>query len=460
MVSRQRQSWSAGSTGSTGSKGSTGSDRSGSRERSDRGEVSAQADELALAGVRGLSAGSVWDLDDAVVDLITLAHATGGRAVVEQTLTSRLRGVLEERWRSGWQPMDLHHLVRRSALHVRAEPETVTRVVELLGDVMAADLASYPRATVEQRWHDQLELVEASVWWPAADSCVTARVGRWGSEAIAYEVALRLEHVLRSLPAMQQLGARPGEATTQASSTPIDVDDKILARVRQLLAKAESTPYEAEAETFTAGAQALMARHSIDHAVLAASASSGGGGERPDGRRLWMETPYVREKVMLLGAVADANRSRSVWAKEDGYVTLLGFPHDLDAVETLYTSLLVQATRAMHAEGKRLDRRGGSRTRSFRQSFLAAFGARIGERLAEVTAAETAQAAEEMSAVGGRELVPVLQERTEAVESYVEELFPRVRHVSMSLGRDREGWDRGRRAADQASLQWGRAVGS
>lgn len=207
MVSRQRQSWSA---GSTGSKGSTGSDRSGPRERSERGEVSAQADELALAGVRGLSAGSVWDLDDAVVDLITLAHATGGRAVVEQTLTSRLRGVLEERWRSGWQPMDLHHLVRRSALHVRAEPETVTRVVELLGDLMAADLASYPRATVEQRWHDQLELVEASVWWPAADSCVTARVGRWGSEAIAYEVALRLEHVLRSLPAMQQLGARPG----------------------------------------------------------------------------------------------------------------------------------------------------------------------------------------------------------------------------------------------------------
>ena len=101
MVSRQRQSWSA---GSTGSKGSTGSDRSGPRERSERGEVSAQADELALAGVRGLSAGSVWDLDDAVVDLITLAHTTGGRAVVEQTLTTRLRGVLEERWRSGWQP--------------------------------------------------------------------------------------------------------------------------------------------------------------------------------------------------------------------------------------------------------------------------------------------------------------------------------------------------------------------
>ncbi|WP_288799965.1 DUF2786 domain-containing protein [uncultured Arsenicicoccus sp.] len=433
--------------------------RAGSSTRPDKDEVAARADDLALDGVRALMGGSVWALDDAVVDLVTLAHATGGRAVVEQTLTTRLRLALDERWRTGWQPMDLHHLVGRSARHVRAEPETVTRVVELLGDVMAADLAAYPRASVEQRWHDQLELAEASVWWSTTDSCLTARVGRWGSEAIGYEVALRLEHVLRSLPAMQQLGARPGEATSRSASAPVDVDDKVLARVRQLLAKAESTPYEAEAETFTAGAQALMARHSIDHAVLAASAPVGGD-ERPDGRRLWMETPYVREKVMLLGAVAEANRSRSVWAKEDGYVTLLGFPHDLDAVETLYTSLLVQATRAMHAEGKRLDWRGGSRTRSFRQSFLAAFGARIGERLAEVTAAETAQAAEEMSAAGGRELVPVLQERTEAVEAYVEELFPRVRHVSMSLGRDREGWDRGRRAADQASLQWGRAVGS
>lgn len=230
--------------------------------------------------------------------------------------------------------------------------------------------------------------------------------------------------------------------------------------MRQLLAKAESTTYEAEADTFTAGAQALMARHSIDHALLAATAAGSGPevGERPDGRRLWIETPYVREKVLLLGVVADANRARSVWAKEDGYVTLLGFGPDLDAVETLYTSLLVQATRAMHGEGKRQDAYGGSRTRSFRQSFLAAFATRIGERLAEVTAAATEQATVAARERGGQELVPVLAAREEAVESYLGEVFPQLRTVSMPLGRDREGDARGRRAADRASLSWGRPL--
>ncbi|AKT52591.1 hypothetical protein ADJ73_04515 [Arsenicicoccus sp. oral taxon 190] len=411
-----------------------------------------------MEGVRGLAAGSTWALDVAVTGLVALAHEEQARAVVEQTLVDRARQVVAEQWRAGWQPLDLHHVVQRERLHRQAAPETVAQVAQLLGDVMALDLAAYPRSTVERRWHDQLELAEAAVWWPEGQTLLGARGRSWGSETLAVEALLRLEHVLRALPEIQQLGALPGEAVApRAAAAQAHVDDKVLARVRQLLAKAESTPYEAEAETFTAGAQALMSRHSIDLAMLAAAARPGAA-ERPDGRRLWIETPYVREKVLLLGAVAEANRSRTVWSKEDGFVTLLGFGPDLDAVETLYTSLLVQATRAMHAEGRRLDRFGGSRTRSFRQSFLAAFATRIGERLTAVTEAETSQAAADLAAGGGRDLVPVLQERTAAVEGYVEELFPRLRRVRMSAGRDREGWVRGRRAADQAALAWGRAV--
>lgn len=59
-------------------------------------------------------------------------------------------------------------------------------------------------------------------------------------------------------------------------------------------------------------------------------------------------------------------------------------PSDLDAVELLFTSLLVQATTAMLAAGSRQDAHGRSRTRSFRQSFLAAYAQRIGERLASI----------------------------------------------------------------------------
>src|SRR5438552_3000516 len=60
-------------------------------------------------------------------------------------------------------------------------------------------------------------------------------------------------------------------------------------------------------------------------------------------------------------------------------------PADLDAVELLFTSLLVQANAAMIRAGGKKDEYGRSRTRSFRQSFLVPYAIRIGERLAEAT---------------------------------------------------------------------------
>ena len=62
--------------------------------------------------------------------------------------------------------------------------------------------------------------------------------------------------------------------------------------------------------------------------------------------------------------VAAANRCRAVWHRSLGLCTVLGFPGDLDAVELLVTSLLVQATTAMVQAGSRRDVYGRSRTRS------------------------------------------------------------------------------------------------
>ena len=49
--------------------------------------------------------------------------------------------------------------------------------------------------------------------------------------------------------------------------------------------------------------------------------------------------------------MAQANRCRVVWSKDLGLVTVIGFPADLDAVELLFTSLLVQANTAMLRAG-------------------------------------------------------------------------------------------------------------
>lgn len=222
----------------------------------------------------------------------------------------------------------------------------------------------------------------------------------------------------------------------------------MLGRIRGLLAKAESTDYPEEAEALSAKAQQLMTRYAVDAAVLEA------GSGRPlvedvRARRVHLVQPYAEAKVQLLTVVAAANGVRSVWHDEVGMATVVGLPVDLELTELMFTSLLVQATRAMTETG----RMGSARTRSpsFRRSFLLAYAARIGERLAEARDAGTAEA----EAVAGTALIPVLEARTEAVDDVLEDLFPRLRTVETRVS-NAQGWRAGRLAADHADLGAGR----
>jgi hypothetical protein len=258
---------------------------------------------------------------------------------------------------------------------------------------------------------------------------------------------------LLPLPGTVRRRARPATTATTHS-----VDQRMLERVRALLAKAESTEFPEEAEALTARAQELMARHSIDEAVLAAAAAHRSGQSAPDeasGRRLFIDNPYEAAKAILLEVIATANRCRAIWHKPLGMSSIVGFPSDLDAVELLFTSLLVQATTAMLAAGSRQDACGRSRTRSFRQSFLAAYAQRIGERLAEATGDAERQAAADSP---GTDLVPVLAARSRVVDEAFEAMFPGGTMFSAGSVSNREGWYAGRAAADMATLQSRREV--
>ena len=123
-----------------------------------------------------------------------------------------------------------------------------------------------------------------------------------------------------------------------------DLNTKILGRVQALLAKAESTEFPEEAEALFAKAQELITRHSIDE-VLARTRSSS---DKPEMRRLQMEAPYASAKFTLISAVGRAN-DITVVGDQNYLVTLIGFRTDLDAVEMLFASLVIQATRAMFA---------------------------------------------------------------------------------------------------------------
>ena len=217
-------------------------------------------------------------------------------------------------------------------------------------------------------------------------------------------------------------------------------DPGVLHKIRALLAKAESTTFPDEAEALSAKAQALMARHAVDRAMLAAA---GAAREQPEGRTVTIASPYVRPKFQLLGEVAVANGCRAVFHRAAGDATLVGFPTDAELVELLYTSLLVQATTAALAAGAT----PAMRTRAFRHSFLVAYAARIGERLRA-----SAQAAQQEAGVErGEEILPVMASRGLAVDDHLRELFPDLGRMRLTAS-DGAGLAAGHAAADRARL--------
>ena len=220
--------------------------------------------------------------------------------------------------------------------------------------------------------------------------------------------------------------------------------DGVLDKVRALLAKAESSDFEAEAEAFTAKAQELMTRYRIERVLVEEDEAHG---RRASSRQIRVPEPYATPKALLLAKIAAANGCSAVWSKAAGLTTVFGGSVELDAVDTLYTSLLVQATAALQRHGAKVDAFGRSRTKSFRRSFLLSFATRIGVRLEEAVASTVRDAEAEISL----ELVPILADRARAARAAAEEAFPETRTFAASAS-DGEGWYTGRAFADQVDL--------
>ena len=191
----------------------------------------------------------------------------------------------------------------------------------------------------------------------------------------------------------------------------------IVDKVRALLAKAESTEFPAEADALNAKAQELMARYRIEQAILAGEGSTA---NRPTMLHVDIPAPHAAAKLRILGAVARANACEVVWSERLRRASVFGFPDDLAATETLFVSLLVQATAAVGRAGSRRDSWGRVRTVSFRRSFFVAFAVRLAVRLQEAADATV----EAMRETAGTDLVPLLERRRAQVEAATREAFP------------------------------------
>jgi hypothetical protein len=442
---------------------------------SDQGPAPSQRDLVAAAigaAVQAVCDGS-RDPHGAHLDPLAIERAPGWTEAVSRAIVEYLRGSVTTAWQRGWQPAEL-------ARHIGRElsPDHAAMVA----DMITAEMLGYAAATVDARWAAQTAALEAAApgtgaWWGNDADYLRAwyALGRDAEFIVTVATAVETLHAFRHLPAVERLLPLPGTARAAApgrtagpGSGPVSAvpaDERMLSRIRALLAKAESTEFAEEAEALSGRAQELMAKYSIDHALLAAEA---GQAETPGGRRIAVDNPYESPKATLLQIVAQANRCRVVWSRELGLVTVIGFPADLDAVELLFTSLLVQANTAMLRTGGKRDGAGRSRTRAFRQSFLLAYAVRIGERLSEAADHAEQEAVAEQRAVGGAtdagstdgaaarkgaDLVPFLAARHRAVDDAVDEMFGATLTRSRSVrATDAEGWNSGRAAADLASL--------
>lgn len=395
---------------------------------------------LVLAGGGAAAQGDEMVFDDALLALMERIDSVG-LETVGAVLGEVVSNVLSQVFEHGWQPREVVRASRR---------RRSSRHTDLLVTAMGADATwnQAKGATAPPAWRDQLDDLEATAWWGAGLDWLTPWTRRARLTWVkGLELALETLGVLMGLPDIEPLLPPPSQwAGWHPTANNRDADDPILAKVRALLAKAESTSFDAEAEALTAKAQQLMARHAIDEAI--ARNAGGPRGEKPTARRFAVDDPYASAKSRLLSAVAATNGGRSVWYEEFALMTVVAFEADLEAIDTLFTSLLVQGTRAMLAKGKVVDSRGRSRTRAFRQSFLLAFADRIHERLEEAAAAARHQAEEELAT----SVLPVLAGRDGEVDDAVDAMFPNTRRMRGPRITSQAGWIAGRTAAELASL--------
>lgn len=332
-------------------------------------------------------------------------------------------------WERGWSPLDVVHAVQHEFGRV---------IAALAAEIVLAD----PRLEVANRpfeWDRELQALRAR---RPRRSAASGEFGKLLDRFRMVEAVVRLAPLVPALTPPSAWGLARPVADTRPPGV---VDARVLERVRALLAKAESTTFEAEADAFMSKAQELMARHAIDLAMLQANDPRSGLAAGVRARRVHIDDPYAPQKAQLLAAVADVNDATVVWHDPYGFATIVGFPVELDLAELTFTSLLVQMTRAMTAATS-ADR---SRTRApaFRRAFVLSYAQRIGERLAAAKVRATADASEQY----GGALVPVQQARRDAVDARSAEWFPRLREMR-TRSVDAGGWWAGRQAADAAHL--------
>jgi hypothetical protein len=213
-------------------------------------------------------------------------------------------------------------------------------------------------------------------------------------------------------------------------ATPISTEapDRLLDRVRKLLAKAEAEGVTvAEAQALTAKAAELMAKYGIDRALLAATRPET---DRPDNRIVDIYNPWARVQAHLFCGLAAALRCQCILlpARAGQRVHIFGYASDIERTDMLYTSVLIQMWHGLIAADVPAQADG---VRAWRRSWLLGFAAAV---IAKVRTAEQ-RAEQAASAVPGGDssrAALVLADRSLVIRQNVAHAYPHTRKAKVT----------------------------
>jgi hypothetical protein len=224
--------------------------------------------------------------------------------------------------------------------------------------------------------------------------------------------------------------------------------DQILDKVRAMLSLAESERdlgHEEAADAHTATAMRWMAKHGIDEKLAKARANTT---HVPSDKVFLIQAPYASTKNRLLALVARALHCEPLLLNTAGSnerVHVFGFSSDLELVEMLYTSLLLQMSSATARHSFPYWCTGRT-LMAERRSFMFGFMGGVKPRLEAAYALAEAEADD--SGTTGKELV--LASRDVAVKTAMSDMYPNVRTVrTATTGRS---YGPGEEAGKQANI--------
>ena len=267
------------------------------------------------------------------------------------------------------------------------------------------------------------------------------------------EVETLVEEVTR-LPWLRDVDGLAKKTTSRPSRN--SKEEKIRAKIINLLKKAESTPYEQEASALIAKAQSLQQQHRLN----------GLCGDSPlkfTSKRIHISAPYINHQATLLSVIADRNGCSALQLHPKGIITIFGAEDDLDHVIDLFMSLQRQCDWHMrHGEHAEIAQQLGNLA-SYRRSFILSYASRIGELLDEAnqsfaaqnsvdtSAGRAAEEDEQATLALTRRTLNALDQRRLDAEAIRDRYFPHARTISLAVG-SRAGMSAGASAAEKSHL--------